>query len=66
MSRRSTEDQFDMENDSATTGPVRQSGGVRVKASRSRTTARRKVRSADRKTTKVEGMHRRANKRISW
>jgi len=66
MSRKRTENQLDFEADFTTTGPVRQSVSIRAKASRKRSSARRKQRSAEAKTPKVSGMHKRTNKRINW
>ncbi len=66
MSRKKNEYNLDLETDLAATGPVRQSRSVRVKATRSRTTALRKLKTTGRKLTKVGGIHQRANKRADW
>ena len=66
MSRKRNEYRLDLETDLAATGPTQQRKSVRVKATRSRTTARRKLKTTGRKLAKVGGIHQRANKRADW
>lgn len=66
MSRKKNEHNSDFETDLAATGPVQQRRSVRVKAMRSRTTPRRKLKTTGRKLSKVGGIHQRANKRADW
>ena len=66
MSRKRNEYRLDFETDLAPTGPVRQRRSVRVKATRSRTTAHRKLKTTGRKLAKVGGIHQRSNKRVDW
>ncbi len=66
MSRKKNEHNSDFETDLAATGPVQQRRSVRVKATRSRTTARRKFKTTGNKLAKVGGIHQRSNKRVNW
>ncbi len=66
MSRKKNELNSDFETDLAATGPVQQRRSIRMKATRSRTTARRKFKATGRKLPKVGGIHQRANKRADW
>jgi hypothetical protein len=66
MSKKKDELNSEFEADLTATGPVRQRRSVRVKATRSRTTPRRKLNTTGRKLSKVGGIHQRANKRVDW
>ncbi len=66
MSRKKDEYNSDFETDLAPTGPARQRRSVRVKATRSRTTVRRKIKTTGSKLAKVGGIHQRSNKRVNW
>ena len=66
MSRKRNKYSLDFETNLAPTGPVRQRRSVRVKTTRSRTTARRKLKTTGRKLAKVGGIHQRSNKRMDW
>jgi len=66
MSRKINKYNLNFETDLAPTGPVRQRRSVRVKATRSRTTVRRKLKTTGSKLAKVGGIHQRSNKRVDW